>query len=312
MRPLALPVILTALLLAGCGAVEVQTPAPPRAAIPPTPAFLETGIELAPEPDAWAPGDRVVLRVDLVKGAGRTVRYFIIELTDRLSPAMPMMRRVARTSDGRRSIHLACPVLATRLTVLDEAGRAIQQSDGETPTLFLSRGLGNAQDDYTRHLHAPAGSPPPTILESDAMELDYFSFMLVNESTDSNPVMKELVGEVIRRPSVLGLLFTRSITLKPDWRNTPRPTRWGPPGADQPSAAVGYTLTAGGTLVLAPVITTVRVRPPLGLCGGLIAFDAVKPDDPSVSLSVRLIAASRGSGARDPEWPTPILETFDR
>lgn len=104
MRPLALPVILAALLLAGCGAVEVQTPAPPRAAIPPTPAFLETGIDLAPEPDAWAPGDRVVLRVDLVKGTGRTVRYFINRAHRPPLPAMPMMRH-SRPHLRRPTLH---------------------------------------------------------------------------------------------------------------------------------------------------------------------------------------------------------------
>lgn len=313
----AIPALLLAALTAGCGGVEIQGPAPADRPAPAVPAFLDAGVDLADDPDAWAPGDAVVLRVQLDKPDARTVLYFRIELTDRLSPTGPAIRRTERSADGLRDLRLASPVLATRLTVFDETGARLQESAGETPILFLTRGLGRAQPIVVRRLFAPADEPPPPVEEVDEVQLDYLSFMLVNESTDSNPVMKDLVAAVIRRPSILGFLFDHTIRIASDWRTTERPARWVPPHAPpgfstRTASIVGYTLRAADTVLLQPVITTIPVRPPLGLCGGLVALDAVKPDDPAVRLQVRLVSATRGAGKKDPAWPAPTVEVVPR
>ena len=216
------------------------------------------------------------------------------------------LQGTSKTMDGKATLIITSPVLATRLTVFDESGRVIQETDGETARLFLSEGLGNVQDQAVRQLKGLTTIAPFPPREQDRIQLGYLSLLIANQSASSNPVMRDLVDEVIRRPSLLGLLFNRSITLASDDRSPSSATTWTPPGGTPLDAAVvPYSLSAGGSEVLLPTFTTVRIRPPLGLCGGIVAMDAVRPGDPGVRLTVRLVSATRGHGRKDPGWSAP-------
>lgn len=285
---------------------RVAAEPPETAAVPPTQdngARLPiTGFDIARSREAWSIGDRVLLQLRLQKGETRTMRYLLIELSNE---QLEDLITITSTDIRRKKYTLASPIVHTRITLLDERGQPLEASaaTGRFPRVMLLSGL----YDGVHPMIPDASGVVRTVeeltdAEASSATRGWMSLVAFSGSMNRRGVFKSMLEEVIRKPSLLSLLFNRSVSIGTgDGQAPTREAAWVAPGSTGPglgSIRMPLYMDIAGTRALEGEIVCVEPVAPLALCGGLVRAKGTRPGDPGTTIEIELVAAARGAGGQ--------------
>lgn len=308
---------LAAMAVGGC-ATRLTTPIPVAAAIaaspqtPTDPRFaaagsILSGFELADSPSDWQVGDRVLLGIAADNRGVQTVRFLLVELTDRLDAS----NQIAFTASpkGRPRYRFSSLPAITRLTLFDQSGALLMEADGRFASDLLGCGLWDAVERIADH--PELADRDEAMIPIDSPEYrrvmnGWFTLFAFSGSMSKRGMFRDMLTDLIARPSLLQLLFNPSIglTFADGWPSSAEP--WtGPDGSlatPLPTIRTPLLCTIADRPGAAAEVLVTRPVAPLSLCGGVLAVEARNADHADVTMSVHLLAARRGSGGQ--AWRT--------
>jgi hypothetical protein len=290
-----------ALMTAGCRPPRSEFVAP-LATSAPVGASFRQNVDFAKWGQPYRVGDRVMLKLTATRGRQATTRYLQVELTADVD--RETQRETGMTwSDGSKFVlPLAPPIRRTQLTVYDETGRTLRQSRGELYERALPHGLYAMRwlpDVASRHA-AHAVSPPSTRPTSPeiagteaAVALAMNSLASFSQGTGNNPVLSDLMRDVIELPSIFSMLFRPQLSVE---ITSVKPVRTLIAGHEMQAAELKFEFRIGDKRALVGDIVAVPASPPLGVVAGIVSVQAQHPIDLSRRLTVELESAQLGSG----------------
>lgn len=322
--------LLAALSLTGCATKKaaITTVAPLSEPAPPaTTDTSKPAITLGHIGDPPYIGDAIAVHVVSNKGDQRTERtLMVVGLFEMVGSSYKFNADIKHTG---QHVAVDSPLTLTLIKILDEHKAEVAHSDGSIPTEMFSHGLYSAYDTMDRilsdgglprellRLEGRSGELWDRASEEDARKIvvGFASLHAMGLSLSSNKVFKKMLGDSVQRPSLVSMLF--GVTIAIGTRENEVPTRTSYTlGADTlPAYIIPMVLTINDEPAMLFDLTVVPLRPPLGLCGGVVAIDARHPTKPDVNIAVRLVSASRGrpmeeiitipaTAAETPETPT--------
>lgn len=303
-----MPRILAILLLslaAGCAGTRTAAIAPPTPIGEPdfpAAAFILTGLEIDPTAGPWRMGDRALLGITVSREGKLTTLYMLTEL---VAPrAGDRAYAISMTPRNGEPVTYSSPYCRTRIRLYDDSGRLIQESDGAIPTMVLNcgpyeaamAGIANAD----RLARGEERKPGP---RDDRACIGFIAFLAFGESSGKNKILSELVGRVVRRPTLLGFLMDRTLSLSmPELGGGTLPDLPMPGGPPLRRCIIPLVADIGGSTAVRTTLTLAPSCPPIGLVGGVMSANIRHPTEPDNWAQVRLLAARRGEGA---VWPPP-------
>lgn len=301
--------VATALILSVPGCSTSRTPPLPVPAPTiadtefPAAASILQGMEVDTAPsNPWHVGDRILLGISVTRREETTTLYMETEITD--PPSFDHVFNVTGHPPGRPSITLSSFTCKTRIRLYDETGKLIQESDGSVPTMILNCGPFEAAAEELRIRSVVAeGQKREDQPFHERSMIGFMVFMTFGQSSRRNSVLENIVGRVVRRPSLIELVLDPTLSFA--W------TEGGPsalPDArlgavTRPAYRVPMQVSAARTVVANTILTIVPSTRPIGLCGGVIEADVQHPTEPGTHAHMRLLAAKRGDGTA-----VPVLE----
>jgi hypothetical protein len=266
------------------------------------PTLPITGFELAPSRDEWNIGDQVLLRLRLTKAGETKTRYLLIELgSEKYAEQMVL----SSTDIRKKKYTLVSPIVRTKISLYDEYGAMLEAAPavGRFPQVLLLSGL---YDGVNIMIPGPDGTAKGvdelTDAEADAATRGWMSLVAFSGSMNRKGVFRSMLEDVIRRPSLLALIFNRTISLgtATDQRATCEEA-WVAPGMSgpgRPTLKLPLYMDIAGSRALDGEIECVDPVAPLSLCGGLVRAKGTRPDEPETTIEIELVSARRGTGGQ--------------
>lgn len=306
------PALLTLLLLSTCSspraqavetAVEIDYPDLP-AHVRETAAAVLEGFDPSETDSSWLPGDSILYGVSLAT-PGESRHWLILLECQSSGPAENAEADVrmtqntqGRLSDGR-VFNMESELFPVRVSVFDARGRLRGASVSLAPEASLKRGLFSTCELVDELDIDPEEEPPPDLSLNDyrkclegALSVVHL-FRIVAENEELAPIL----WEVVRRPPLLKMLFSRSISLKlsPDFQQAMAGTiEWEGPLGDRACYRLPMEISLNDRSALVGHLTVVAPSQPLQLGAGIVSVRASKPGDASRRMHLQLLAARRG------------------
>lgn len=269
---------------------------------------LLTG-EMAPQTgEQWLPGDSVLLGVALDAGNIQAEWYIRATAVQKVTMSLDghsfNLRdsvRVRRSGSEDEWVRVEYDVVVVEIELFDSRAQLLSMTSAMMPEVCLQHGL------YEYIEQTLAGVNP---FETGAVLLDHSGELLAGEDLrravagwiaimklpeflQRDRGMEQLIWRIIDRPGLLSILANRGIQMEVGLNGADaRPEYFGI--GKQTAYRVPVALSLNGRQAVRCEIVVTRGDPPFGPCNGLVALDAMHPNDPSQRLAVRLLAAQRG------------------
>lgn len=290
-------------------------------------ASLLSGFD-APEPDApWRLGDRALFGLKLVGADAELVRYVSLEARSAIvasgtiafcedfDPVRGSMRPHAviprhqtftftESNGAQTKSDGSYVVLAAE--VFDETARSLGRRLVTVPATSLAEGFAGA----ARRLKADLGgatdpAQAPTLSPEaaersrrDQMALitTLFGFLETFQQHSELERLRERAADaLIRRPSLLGMLFGVSLSLDPRVAAfVDDPTAYPARAVAETPTSVPIRFKLNDSHAMTMTFAAIVPAPPFHVAAGLLAFSGRHPTDPARRLEAVLLAARRG------------------
>lgn len=257
-------------------------------------------MQLAQRPEEWCPGDTVLVGLRFFTKGQTTVRLLKIELTDRASGGRFEWTDSLPTAGGgyRRSKNVTA-LATTTITLYDQQGEKLDTAHGGFGIKLLGAGLFDGtwpmadQQDSPEFAEKVAAWPED---QQRRLSRGWASLMAFSGSLGKPGMFKGLMESIVKRPSLISMVFDRSLSLRAEGMPASGPMWLLPDGRQLPSVRTRLALRFSSKPVLMGDITAMSPVAPLSLCGGVLWADAFRPDDPTQRVEIRLLGARLGSG----------------
>lgn len=257
-------------------------------------------LQLAQRAEEWRPGDTVLIGLRFLTKGQKTVRLLKIELTDRAATGrFEWTDSLPAPGGGHRENKNVTALATTIITLYDQRGEQLDTAHGGFGIKLLGAGLFDGT--------WPMADQPASAKFSEQMAAwpedqqrrvsrGWASLMAFSGSLGRPGLFKGLMESIIKRPSLLSMVFDRSLSLGAEGMPASG-TMWElPDGRQLPSVRTRLALRFANAPVLRGDITAISPVAPLSLCGGVVWADASRPDDPSQRVEIRLLGARVGAG----------------
>lgn len=270
----------------------------------PAPAALLRGFDARDADAAWCAGDEVLFGLRLRREA--EVRHWLLRL--RLSEPEALADGAALAPvDWSIRIngapqHFASRACRAHVTVMDERGRVLGESDPVLPRDFLAHGLAGACRRIAARL---AGVRGPFVMQDVYRDTDVrplaeatVSAVALLQVVQEDDVLAPLLWQVVQRPSLWSVLrnLGAKVVLRPRFHALVETTS---SLAAAPGAVyrLPLVLLVNDAPALQVELFVGEAAPPFALCGGVLGAIARHPTEPGVELSLQLLSARRGTAA---------------
>lgn len=276
--------------------LDTEAPAPSVAR-----AMLPT-LDVAPAPEQWNIGDRVLVEVVSNKVNSTTTRYVLIELTPNYVDASEDAFSAKGSVKDKPAV-FSSPTVGTSITVYDELGVKIDESTGRFPLKLLGYGPYDGCMPIAGHPEYKDGAninmPAIPAEETDRMMRGWMSLFGFTGALNRRGPFKELLTGLIARPSLLAMILKPRAQIVfgendwpeflPDWTRSGKSVRL---------IRIPLQLRIADQPALVGEMIACEPLAPLSLCGGLLRAHGYNPVDPRINVQLRLLGTSLGSGGQ--------------
>lgn len=235
----------------------------------------------------------------LTKG-NTTVRLLKIELTDHApGGSFEWTDSLPAAGGGVRRSKTVTALATTIITLYDQQGQQIDTAHGGFGIKLLGTGLFDGtwpmadQPDSPKFAEEVAAWPED---QQRRLSRGWASLVAFSGSLGKPGMFKGLMESIIKRPSLISMVFDRSLSLGAEGMPASGPMWLLADGREMPSVRTRLALRFANKPLLMGDATAISPMAPLSLCGGVVWADASRPDDPTQRVEIRLLGSRLGSG----------------